>query len=106
MKLLFAAVITVSLMSTTHAQSMPTDCARVEALAKDIMEKRQINYDIMLLINSMNNELYDQPELITLMQSMIDMAYSEKIAVAADGRSQQVETFKAHWAQRCANNTQ
>lgn len=102
MKLLISTtILTLSLFSSAHAQEVPDSCAAITALAEDIMIKRQVNYDIMLLINTLNNELNDQPELLTVMQPIIDMAYSQASATTAQARDQQVEDFKSVWTKRC-----
>lgn len=104
MKLLITTVLTLSLFSSAHAQDAPDSCADITALAEDIMIKRQVNYDIMLLINTLNNELNDQPELLTVMQPIIDMAYSEPSATTTQTRNEQVEAFKAIWTKRCTDD--
>lgn len=106
MKRLLSMLIVLGLVGTAQAQETPELCTRVSNLAKDIMEKRQVNYDIMLLINTMNNELFDQIELLNVMQAMIDMAYSQALATSNDARNQQVEEFTKYWTQRCLADAQ
>ncbi len=104
MKTIFSAVALLCLASSVNAQTSNVTCADVEELAVEIMQKRQVNYDIMLLINTTNEELFDRPALLNILQPMIDRAYSEVPASNADAREQQVEKFKKFWAQQCEEN--
>jgi len=106
MKKILTVAALLCMMSTVNAQDSTTSCADVAELAVEIMQKRQVNYDIMLLINTMNDELFDRPGLLNLMQPMIDKAYSEALATTADTREAQVTQFKDFWVQRCEASEQ
>ncbi len=106
MKKIFSVVALLCLMSSANAQNAAVSCDDVADLAVEIMQKRQVNYDIMLLINTMNDELFDRPSLLNLMQPMIDKAYSEALATTIETREQQVAQFKEFWVQRCEASDQ
>ena len=106
MKNLFSVVVLLSLLGNANAQTAALSCDDVADLAVEIMQKRQVNYDIMLLINTMNDELFDRPSLLNLMQPMIDKAYSEAAATDADAREQQVAMFRTFWTEQCDESDQ
>lgn len=101
MRFLFIATLALFLAPPALAQPPLDNCAEVPDLAGDIMQRRQVNYDIMLMINSITSQLADQPNLLAWAQSMIDDAYVQAVAATPQAREQQVEEFKAQWTQRC-----
>lgn len=83
------------------AQVPLNSCEEIPELATFVMARRQVNYDIMLMINYMNAEYSDYPELMSWAQAMIDMAYTEPVSGDPQARQAQVEAFKARWLERC-----
>lgn len=103
MRYLIIALLTMGFTSAALAQSTLESCAEVPDLAADVMRNRQVNYDIMLMLNRMSSELTDHIELISWAEAMIDMAYSQPSATTPETRAQQVEDFKALWQERCTS---
>lgn len=101
MRRLIAVVLLTGFSSCALAQAPLESCTEVPELAADVMRNRQVNYDIMLLINRMSGELSDHAELLSWVQSMIDMAYSQPAATTSETRNQQVEDFQTLWQARC-----
>lgn len=83
------------------AQSPLDSCDEIPALAADVMNRRQVNYDIMLMINSINSAMNDHPELLSWVQAMIDMAYAQAVDTSPEVRAQQVKDFQTLWIERC-----
>jgi|GEM_PF-2535189 len=106
MRRLIFAVLLTGVASCALAQAPLESCTEVPELAADVMRNRQVNYDIMLLINRMNGELTDHAELMSWTQSMIDMAYAQPSATTPETRKQQVEDFQALWQARCVSKMQ
>lgn len=101
MRYLIIVLMTMGFTSAALAQSKLESCAEVPDLAADVMRNRQVNYDIMLMLNRMSSELTDHIELLSWAEAMIDMAYSQVSATTPEARAQQVEDFKALWQERC-----
>ena len=101
MRYLIIALLTMGFTSAALAQSTLESCAEVPDLAADVMRNRQVNYDIMLMLNRMSSELTDHIELLSWAEAMIDMAYAQASATTPEARAQQVEDFKNLWQERC-----
>tara|TARA_R100001377_G_scaffold70119_3_gene45526 strand:+ start:1005 stop:1328 length:324 start_codon:yes stop_codon:yes gene_type:complete len=101
MRYLTIALLTLGFTSTALAQSALESCTEVPELAADVMRNRQVNYDIMLMLNRISGELTDHVELLSWAQAMIDMAYAQPSATTPEARAQQVEDFAALWQERC-----
>ncbi len=101
MRRLIASLLSASMASAVFAQSPLESCAEIPALAADVMSRRQVNYDIMLMINSINSQLNDHPELLSWAQVMIDMAYAQDVDPSQEVRAQQVQDFQTLWNERC-----
>jgi hypothetical protein len=101
MRHLILAVVAMGVTHSALAQTPMESCTEIPALAEDVMKSRQVNYDIMLMINRLGAELSDHFELMSWAQGMIDMAYSQPIASTPEAREQQVEDFKTLWLERC-----
>ena len=101
MRYLIIALLTMGFTSAALAQTTLESCAEVPELAADVMRNRQVNYDIMLMLNRMSSELTDHIELLSWAEAMIDMAYSQPSATTPEARAQQVEDFKILWQERC-----
>lgn len=101
MKRLIFVVVALGITHSALAQVPMESCSEVPAVAEDVMKNRQVNYDIMLMLNRMGSELSDHYELMTWAQAMIDMAYSQPIATSTEDRAKQIEDFKKLWNERC-----
>lgn len=101
MRYLIIALLTLGFTSAALAQSALESCTEVPELAADVMRNRQVNYDIMLMLNRISGELTDHVELLSWAQAMIDMAYAQPSATTPEARAQQVEDFAALWQERC-----
>lgn len=101
MRRILIAILSTGFATGALAQAPLESCSEIPALAADVMRSRQINYDIMLMLNRMGAELSDHFELMTWAQAMIDMAYSQPIAASPEARSQQVTDFQTLWQARC-----
>lgn len=101
MRRLIIALLTTGFASCALAQTPLESCAGVPELAADVMRSRQVNYDIMLMLNRMSSELTDHIELVSWAEAMIDMAYSQPAATTPEARAAQVTEFQALWQQRC-----
>lgn len=93
--------MSLSIATPALAQAPLQSCAEIPALAADVMNRRQVNYDIMLLINNINSSMNDHPELLSWVQAMIDMAYAQAVDTSPDVRAQQVTDFQTLWNERC-----
>lgn len=103
MKRFIVAFLSLVFANLTLAQPALEDCTEVPKLAADVMARRQVNYDIMLMINRMNGELNDNSELLRWAEAMIDMAYSQGVAATPEERAKQVQDFQTLWLERCLN---
>ena len=101
MRRLIIAVLSLGFASCALAQAPLESCARVPELAADVMRSRQVNYDIMLMINRMSSELAEHAELQSWSEAMIEMAYAQPIATTPEARTLQVEAFQTLWQERC-----
>lgn len=101
MRRLITALLSLGFATCALAQTPLDSCTEVPELAADIMRNRQVNYDIMLMINRMSSELNDNTALVGWAEAMIDMAYSQPIATSPEARNQQVEEFQSLWQERC-----
>lgn len=110
MRLLIAALVALGMSlgfaNCALAQPALKSCDEVPQLAADVMKSRQVNYDIMLMLNRMSSELFDRIELVGWAEAMIDMAYSQPIATTPEARAQQVEAFQTLWNERCISKLQ
>ncbi len=96
-----SALLALMLSTQSVAQSPLESCEEIPGLAAQIISRRQINYDIMLMLNYIGGEFTDHPELQSWAQAMVDMAYAQPIPPEPDARTTQVETFVALWTRRC-----
>lgn len=101
MRLLIIAVLSIGISGSALAQTPLESCAEVPELAASVIANRQMNADIMLMINKMNGELNDNPALLSWAQAMIDMAYGQPVPPTQEARAQQVEEFRTLWNERC-----
>lgn len=101
MRRLIIALLSTGFATCALAQTPLESCAEVPQLAADVMRSRQVNYDIMLMLNRMSSELTDHIELVSWAEAMIEMAYSQPSATTPEARIQQVEAFQSLWLQRC-----
>ena len=101
MRRFIIALLSMGFTTCALAQAPLEDCAQVPELAADVMRNRQVNYDIMLMLNRMSSELFDHVELVEWAEAMIEMAYSQPIATTPEARAQQVEAFQTLWNERC-----
>lgn len=101
LKRLFVTALSVWIATPAFAQAPLESCAEIPALAADVMNRRQVNYDIMLMINSINSSMNDHPELLSWVQAMIDMAYAQAVDESPEVRAQQVIDFQTLWNERC-----
>ena len=106
MRYLICALLTMGFASAAFGQSTLESCEKVPELAADVMRNRQVNYDIMLMLNRMSGELTDHTELLSWAEAMIDMAYAQPNATTPEARAAQVEDFKAVWLERCTSKMQ
>ncbi|MDP1933190.1 MAG: hypothetical protein Q8L60_17205 [Gammaproteobacteria bacterium] len=96
-----ASLFSIFVAGTAFAQAPLENCAEIPNLAADVMIRRQVNYDIMLMINNINSQLNDHPELLSWVQTMIDMAYAQAVDSSEEARAQQVRDFQTLWNERC-----
>ncbi len=101
MRLSIIAALSIGLTSSALAQTPLESCTEVPELAASVITSRQMNADIMLMINKMNGELNDNPALLSWAQAMIDMAYGQPVPPTQEARAQQVEEFRTLWNERC-----
>lgn len=101
MKRLLSVLLALCITSPAFAQSPLSTCDAVPELAGLVMARRQVNADIMLMLNYLTEEYADRTELLGWAQAMIDMAYTQAVAPEAAARSAQIEAFKALWLERC-----
>ena len=101
MRLLIVAVLSMWMANSAFAQAPLENCGEIPKLAADIMTSRQMNADIMLMINKMNGEFNDHPEMLSWAQAMIDMAFAKQVSTAPEARAQQVKEFEMLWNERC-----
>ena len=101
MRRLIIALLTMGFANFAFTQTPLASCTEVPQLAADIMRNRQVNYDLMLMINRMSSELNDNTALVGWAEAMIDMAYSQPIATSPEARAQQLEDFQNLWQERC-----
>lgn len=105
MRRFIIALLSTGFASCALAQAPLESCSEVPELAADVMRSRQVNYDIMLMINRMSGELSDHIELLSWAEAMIQMAYSQPIATTPEARIAQVEDFQTLWQERCMSKT-
>lgn len=101
MRLSIIAALSIGLTGSALAQTPLESCTEVPELAASVITSRQMNADIMLMINKMNGELNDNPALLSWAQAMIDMAYGQPVPPTQEARAQQVEEFRTLWNERC-----
>ncbi|MES3007494.1 MAG: hypothetical protein V4751_06965 [Pseudomonadota bacterium] len=101
MRLLIIAALSIGITGSALAQPPLESCTEVPDLAANVMASRQMNADIMLMINKMNGEFNDDPALLSWAQAMIDMAYGQLVPATPEARTQQVEEFRTLWNERC-----
>ncbi len=101
MRLSIIAALSIGMTGSAFAQTPLESCTEVPELAASIIVNRQMNADIMLMINKMNGELNDNPALLSWAQAMIDMAYGQPVPPTQEARAQQVEEFRTLWNERC-----
>ncbi len=101
MKFLIAAALSIGVAGSALAQPPLENCTEVPELAASVIANRQMNADIMLMINKMNGDLNDNPALLSWAQAMIDMAYGQPVPPTPEARAQQIEEFRTLWHERC-----
>lgn len=101
MKRLTISMLALLAAGPAFAQPPLNTCEEIPDLATLVMTRRQVNYDIMLMINYMNAEYSDYPELMTWAQAMIDMAYTEPMQEDPELRQKQLKDFVKRWQERC-----
>ncbi len=101
MRYLITAALSIGMSASVLAQTPLESCTEVPELAASVIANRQMNADIMLMINKMNGELNDNPALLSWAQAMIDMAYGQTVPPTQEARAQQVEEFRTLWNERC-----
>lgn len=101
MRRFIIAVLSLGFATCALAQRPLESCSEVPELAAEVMRSRQVNYDIMLMINRMSSELAEHAELQSWAEAMIEMAYSQPSATTPEARTQQIDAFQTLWRERC-----